>query len=34
MWSKRISDEHRLVYSVSSGKVYVHVISMRYHYSK
>ena len=34
LWSRRISDEHRLVYSVSSGKVYIHVISMRYHYSK
>lgn len=34
LWSRRITDEHRLVYSVSSGKVYVYVLSMRYHYSK
>lgn len=34
MWSRRITDEHRLVYSISSGKIYVYVISMRFHYSK
>jgi toxin YoeB len=33
-WSRRITDEHRLVYSISSGKIYVYVISLRYHYSK
>ena len=33
-WSRRINNEHRLVYSVSSGKVYVYVFSLRYHYSK
>ena len=33
-WSRRITDEHRLVYSVSSGRIYVYVISLRYHYSK
>ena len=33
-WSRRITDEHRLIYSISSGKVYVYVISARYHYSK
>ena len=33
-WSRRITDEHRLVYSISSGRVYVYVISLRYHYSK
>lgn len=32
-WSRRITDEHRLVYSVSSGMVYVYVLSMRFHYS-
>lgn len=33
-WSRRITDEHRLVYSVSSGMIYVYVFSLRYHYSK
>ena len=33
-WSRRITDEHRLVYSISNGKVYVYVFSLRYHYSK
>ena len=33
-WSRRITDEHRLIYSVSSGRIYVYVISLRYHYSK
>ena len=34
LWSRRITDEHRLVYSISSGKVYVYVLSLRFHYSK
>lgn len=34
LWSRRITDEHRLVYSISSGMVYVYVLSLRYHYSK
>lgn len=34
LWSRRINSEHRLVYSVSSGRVYVYVLSMRFHYSK
>ena len=34
LWSRRITDEHRMVYSISSGKVYVYVISLRYHYNK
>ena len=33
-WSRRINDEYRLVYSVSNGKVYIYVFSLRYHYSK
>ena len=33
-WSRRSTDEHRLVYSISNGKVYVYVFSLRYHYSK
>lgn len=31
-WSRRITDEHRIIYSVSSGKVFVYVFSMRGHY--
>ena len=31
-WSRRITDEHRLVYSVSDQMIYVYVFSMRYHY--
>ena len=34
LWSRRITDEHRLVYSISSGMIYVYVLSLRYHYSK
>lgn len=33
-WSRRITDEHRLIYSVSDGKIYVYVFAMRFHYSK
>ncbi len=33
-WSRRIDDEHRLVYSVEEEMVMVHVISMRHHYRK
>jgi toxin YoeB len=33
-WSRRITDEHRLVYSISNGRIYIFVFSMRYHYSK
>ena len=32
-WSRRITDEHRMVYSISSGRLYIYVFSMRYHYS-
>lgn len=31
-WSRRITQEHRLVYSVSGGMIYVYVFSMRDHY--
>lgn len=34
LWSRRINDEHRIVYSVSSGMIYVYVLLLRYHYSK
>ena len=32
-WSRRITEEHRLVYSVSNNMIYVYVFSMRYHYN-
>jgi toxin YoeB len=32
LWSRRINDEHRLVYQVSDGMIYVYVLSMRFHY--
>ena len=34
LWSRRITDEHRLIYSVSDGMIYVYVLSLRYHYYK
>ena len=34
LWSRRITDEHRLIYSVGDGMIYVYVLSLRYHYSK
>lgn len=33
-WSRRITDEHRMVYSVSDGMIYIYVFTLRYHYSK
>ena len=32
VWSRRINQEHRLLYRVSDGMVYVYVLAMRYHY--
>ena len=31
LWSRRINEEHRLVYQVSDGMIYVYVLSMRFH---
>ncbi|MEK7815412.1 MAG: Txe/YoeB family addiction module toxin [Pseudomonadota bacterium] len=31
-WSRRITEEHRLVYQVTGGQI--HVISCRYHYRR
>lgn len=31
-WSRRINKEHRLIYQIADGKVYVYVFSMRDHY--
>lgn len=33
-WSRRITDEHRMVYSISNGRIYVFVFSLRFHYFK
>ncbi len=33
-WSRRITSEHRLIYSVHEDQVVVYVFSMRYHYGK
>ena len=33
-WSRRITDEHRMVYSISDGMIYVYVFALRYHYGK
>lgn len=32
LWSRRINEEHRLVYQVANGLIYVYVLSMRFHY--
>ena len=31
-WSRRITEEHRLVYKVSQGKIFI--LACRYHYGK
>ncbi|WP_293670676.1 Txe/YoeB family addiction module toxin [uncultured Parabacteroides sp.] len=33
-WSRRINSEHRIVYSVHNDMIEIHILSMRYHYSK
>ena len=33
-WSRRIDKEHRLVYSVANGMIYVYVFSLRFHYAR
>ncbi len=33
-WSRRITSEHRIVYSVHDDLIEVYVLSMRFHYSK
>ena len=32
VWSRRINDEHRILYRVKDGMIYVFVLSMRFHY--
>lgn len=34
LWSRRINNEHRIIYSVNQDIVTVYVLSMRYHYKK
>ena len=34
MWSRRINEEHRLVYSVDDECITIFILSMRYHYKK
>ena len=31
-WSRRITDEHRMIYRVSDGMIHVYILSMRFHY--
>lgn len=31
-WSRRINDEHRLVYTIREGRL--HILQCRYHYAK
>ena len=31
-WSRRITEEHRMVYSISSGRIDVYVFSLKGHY--
>ena len=33
-WSRRINDEHRIVYSVNENENIVEILALRYHYSK
>lgn len=33
-WSRRITTEHRIVYSVNDDRIEVHILSMKYHYTK
>ena len=31
-WIRRINNEHRMVYSISSGRIYIYVFSLKGHY--
>ena len=33
-WSRRINEEHRIIYSVNDDRLEIDILSMRYHYSK
>ena len=32
LWSRRINQEHRLIYKVEGQEVFIYVLSMKYHY--
>ena len=32
VWSRRINDEHRILYRIEDNMIYVYVLSMRFHY--
>lgn len=34
LWSRRINDEHRMVYSISDGMIYIYILSLRFYYTK
>ena len=31
-WSRRIDEQHRMIYRVSDDQVYLELVSLRYHY--
>jgi toxin YoeB len=31
-WSRRINNEHRMVYSIRNGRIYIYVFSLKGHY--
>ncbi|WP_366535701.1 Txe/YoeB family addiction module toxin [Streptococcus pneumoniae] len=33
-WSRRINEEHRIVYAVNDDRIEVDILSMRHHYTK
>jgi len=33
-WSRRINDEHRIVYSVNENEGIIDILAMRFHYTK
>ncbi len=33
-WSRRINEEHHIIYSVIEDRVEINVLSMRFHYSR
>lgn len=32
LWSRRINQEHRLIYRVEGQEIFVYILSMKYHY--
>ncbi len=33
-WSRRINEEHRIIYQVFEDRIEIDILSMKYHYSK